>query len=412
MPFFCHYCGKERPDEEFTKEHVIPQALGGAVRPTNPFLLDVCKRCNSACGRHVDGPFIRSWYTQMDRFGNSRRYIDLDRDPIVPLLYLGENQDVKWEGKICDYWQGPAGDHVFHFHLRYPDTESVRPVVGRPLNAKAEDIDPGFILVFLVATHPKWVRCVIKSVMDQIDDAKIYVINLTHQPQGSPRFGEIPEDLKTLIEQVKQLFRSPLKNQVSLQPDIGERFLAKLALGFGSLLLDESFRTSAEATKLRNYVWAKTAEEREAMKLHGTGFFTSLVESRPGHNMNDVVGWKPGHVILLQAFGREALALSVMFYGSQSATVRVTTNPDHWQGRLAGTDSPQTTVFLVAPGFRTFVGPVPLSKFVIARGELRQGRIEPVVGPFLKQVEDHPPPPPFEDPELAPQEHQPGDETA
>ncbi len=394
MPFFCHYCGKERADDELTKEHVLPKALGGNVTPTNPFALDVCKRCNTACGRHVDGPFIRSFSTQMDRFANARRYIDLDRDAVVPLLYLGESQDVQWEGKLCDYWQGPAGDHVFHFHLRYPDTDSVRPVVGHPLNAKAEEIDPGFVLIFLIATHTQWVRCVIRSVMEQIDDAKIYVVNVNPQPQG-PRFGEIPESLKPLIEQLWQLLRKPLNNRIALQPDIGDRFLAKLALGFGSLLLDEAFRTSEDATKLRNYVWARTAEEREALKLHGTNFFNSLTQSRPGYSINDAIGWKPGHVILLQAF--ERLALSVMFYGSQSATVAVTANPAHWQGRLLGTGSPQSTVYLVAPGFRTFVGPVPLSRYVAARGELAKGRILPEVGPFLKQVEEHPPPPPFED---------------
>lgn len=399
MPFFCHYCGKERPDDELTKEHVLPQALGGNVGPTNPFLLDVCKRCNSACGRYVDGPFIRSWYTQMDRFGSARRYIDLDRDPVIPLLYMGENQDAQWEGKICDYWQGPAGDHVFHFHSRYPEAETVRPVVGRPLSAKAEDIDPGFILIFLVATHPKWVRCVIKSVMAQIDDAKIYVPNLTHQPQGKPRFGEIPENLKPLIEHLYQLLRDPLKLKIALQPDIGDRFLAKLALGFGSLLLDEGFRTSSDATKLRNCLWAKTAEEREALKINGTNFFSSLAEGRSGYNMRDAIGWMPGHVILLQAFGQEALALSVVFYGSQDATIRVTTNHAHWQGRLVGTDGLQTTLFLIAPGFQTFVGPVPLSRYIAARGELPKGNILPVVGPFLKAVEDHAPPPPFEDPE-------------
>lgn len=175
--------------------------------------------------------------------------------------------------------------------------------------------------------------------------------------------------------------------------------MAKLALGFGSLLLDEGFRTSSDATKLRNCLWAKTAEEREALKINGTNFFSSLAEGRSGYNMRDAIGWKPGHVILLQAFGQEALALSVVFYGSQDATIRVTTNHAHWQGRLVGTDGLQTTLFLIAPGFQTFVGPVPLSRYIAARGELPKGNILPVVGPFLKAVEDHAPPPPFEDPE-------------
>lgn len=396
MQFFCHYCGKARPDEDLTKEHVLPQALGGNVTPTNPFTLDVCRRCNSACGRHVDGPYIRSWLTQMDRFANGRRYIDLERDPVVPLLYMGENQDLQWEGKICDYWQGPAGDHVFHFHARYPDTESVRPEVGRPLNAKAADIDPGFIVIFAVATNPLWARCLVRSVMAQIDDAPIFVANASHPPPpGShPRFGSITESLRPLIDRLKQVMRGELINEIALRPDAGERFLAKLALGFGSLLLDPSFRTSEDATKLRNYLWEKKADEREALKLHGTGFFANRIESN--RSLNDVIGWKAGHVILLQAFGMEALGLSVMFYGSQEANIRVTANPDHWDGRMAGTGTPQTTLYLVAPGFRTFVGPVPLSKYIAASTELKRGNVVNEVGRFMHQVESHPEPPPFD----------------
>lgn len=392
MSFFCHYCGQNRPDEQLTKEHVLPKALGGNVEPKNPFALDVCRRCNIACGRHVDGPFIRSWRTQMDRFANARRYIDLEQNPVIPLLYLGENHDIQWEEKICDYWQGPAGDHVFHFHERYLNTESVRPEVGRPLNAKPQEIDAGFILVFLVATNPPWIRCAIKSVMEQIDDAPIYVVNLKNQPQGNARFGEIPASLTPLIEQLKQ---ADLNNQIVIQIDAGERFLAKLAVGFGSLFLDSSFKTSEDVTKLRNYLWAKSAEDRQALKMYGTGFFSNLFHCQPGNNLNDLIGWKPGHVILLQAFDQQVLTLSVMFYGSQSATVRVSSNPDHWKN-LGEANAPNGTVFLVAPGFRTFVGPVPLSRYIAARGELKVGKVIPVVGSFLQQVEEHPPPPSFE----------------
>jgi hypothetical protein len=60
MTELCPYCGKTKPTEEFTDEHVVPAAVGGNLMPTNPFLLRACRRCNTACGRHVDGPFIRS----------------------------------------------------------------------------------------------------------------------------------------------------------------------------------------------------------------------------------------------------------------------------------------------------------------------------------------------------------------
>lgn len=65
MPFICPYCGREKSDVERSQKHVLPKALGGNIAPQNPFSLVVCRRCNSACGRHIDGPFIRCWLTHV-----------------------------------------------------------------------------------------------------------------------------------------------------------------------------------------------------------------------------------------------------------------------------------------------------------------------------------------------------------
>lgn len=78
---FCAYCGKDRPDDIVTKEHVVPKALGGALTPTNPFLLDVCEPCNDACGRWVDGPFIRSFLVHNARAQLAYEYVDPSAHP-------------------------------------------------------------------------------------------------------------------------------------------------------------------------------------------------------------------------------------------------------------------------------------------------------------------------------------------
>src|SRR5215831_8911581 len=85
----CPYCARMKSQEQFTDEHVVPAALGGNITPKNPFKLRTCRRCNTACGRHVDGPFIRSWTTSNDRAAHARKYLDLSRGAIVPLVYLG-----------------------------------------------------------------------------------------------------------------------------------------------------------------------------------------------------------------------------------------------------------------------------------------------------------------------------------
>src|SRR2546423_889478 len=62
----CTYCYRSKGP--FTAEHVLPEALGGKLEPVNPFKLStVCLRCNGAAGRHIDGPFCRSWLMMHDR---------------------------------------------------------------------------------------------------------------------------------------------------------------------------------------------------------------------------------------------------------------------------------------------------------------------------------------------------------
>src|SRR6266849_9315440 len=145
----CSYCWREKPDEEITDEHVLPRALGGNLEPRNPFLLrSVCKTCNVVSGRHIDGPFLRSWFFNNYRAENARKYIDLSVNPIVPLTYLGGVQTDLATDKSCEMWLGPAGDRVYHFHNSYPKAEGV---VGPPLYLRPEEIDPWFVFVFIRA---------------------------------------------------------------------------------------------------------------------------------------------------------------------------------------------------------------------------------------------------------------------
>jgi len=85
----CPYCGQDRPDNESSVEHVIPQAIGGGVQPVNPFLLPVCQRCNSACGHYVDGPFLKSWLVQNRRQLHALRHTLLSPQTVFPLGYNG-----------------------------------------------------------------------------------------------------------------------------------------------------------------------------------------------------------------------------------------------------------------------------------------------------------------------------------
>lgn len=399
MSFFCAYCGQDKPESTATQEHVFPDALGGKVQPTNPFTMDVCGGCNTTCGNYVDGSFLRSWLFGIDRFSHAQRYVDLARNPIASLFFAGENAEFQWEDKICDYWTGPAGAMVLHFHQRYPGTEDVRTEVGRPLGVRTRDIDPGFVVVVITNTNPVWWNCIFQSVSaaKQFKDAALYVANASEPPTVSSRYAAVPAKLTPLVDRLLATEGHVFANRIAMDPHAGERFLAKLALGFGSLYLDPSFRTSEDAERLRAYMWQKDPASREAMRIRGTTFWHHFFHGDQERiNLNRLLGWRPGHVILIQEFENLAVSLSVMLYGSQHATIVMSSTPAHWAGRIPGSSNPRALVFIVAPVFQRAIGPVPLTHYTGARDALQRGRVINDIGALIQEVESLPEPPPFD----------------
>lgn len=117
----CLYCNIEKPIEEFSDEHVITQAIGGNIEPIDPFkLTEICQRCNRLCGLFVDGPFIRSWFTQSSRTSFVFKALKPGGSATLPLTYNGVLDDLACESRICELWIGSTGDTVYHFHEPYP----------------------------------------------------------------------------------------------------------------------------------------------------------------------------------------------------------------------------------------------------------------------------------------------------
>jgi hypothetical protein len=91
MPKICIYCGQGKPEEEFTLEHIWPDALGGDLLPALFQTNDVCQRCNNLAGLFVDGAFLKSWLGQAERATSPYDYLDLDinLNSVTPLNYMG-----------------------------------------------------------------------------------------------------------------------------------------------------------------------------------------------------------------------------------------------------------------------------------------------------------------------------------
>ncbi|MBS0189683.1 MAG: HNH endonuclease [Planctomycetes bacterium] len=376
----CPYCGKDRPDGERSREHVVPQAIGGGLEPVNPFILEgVCKRCNSAAGHYIDGPFLRSWFIQNSRHANALRHVQLNPNTVLPLGYNGQLKHEIVPGLLCDYWRGPTGDSIFHFHVTYPESTGIA-TIGLPTNVPPEQMDPGFAFLFLAATNPVWHLPIVNSVMATLPGAELYLGN---GPPGGP-LQPIPEARTGIQRELRRLVEGDIPTEISVAKDYGDRFLAKLALGIGALRLAPEFVRSDDAKILRDAMWQRDSTERAKLPVVGTGFLESSSSGITG-----LLHWPQGHLLVLKQVGR-SLSLCPVFFGQLSAVVQITSTPAFWRDRIDANGA----VFAIAPGLRRVVGPVDLATFIAAR-QFPDEVIDQQLTDLFRAVESSPPLPRF-----------------
>jgi len=85
----CIFCNIEKPESEFSLEHIFPQSLGGAQASDLFKTRRACQRCNSIMGLFVDAPLVKNFFSQNDMAENALYYIDLKKPRPLPLRYMG-----------------------------------------------------------------------------------------------------------------------------------------------------------------------------------------------------------------------------------------------------------------------------------------------------------------------------------
>lgn len=76
MSKICIFCNTEKPENDFSLEHIFPQSLGGAQASDLFKTRHVCQRCNSIMGLFVDAPLVKNYFSQNDMAENALHYID------------------------------------------------------------------------------------------------------------------------------------------------------------------------------------------------------------------------------------------------------------------------------------------------------------------------------------------------
>jgi hypothetical protein len=144
------------------------------------------------------------------------------------------------------------------------------------------------------------------------------------------------------------------KTQLTIAVDYGNRFLAKISLGLGSILLNNSFMTSASADLLREFMWTKDYGKRKLIPVRGTGFLGEM----PGLAQNNLLKWDGGHVLALINLKNEIVLYS-NFYGTQEGLMLVSDYAGHWVD-----SSIEGLVFVIVPGLGRVVGPLDIAEFI------------------------------------------------
>jgi len=369
MEKFCVYCGQTKPISEFSDEHVLPEALGGNLYQ-NPFLLkDVCERCNNICGLFVDGPFIKSWFTH-NGMAQGALYSGRIGQAVLPLNYIGKLDEVTDGDRICDCWLGPNGDSIYHFHEPYPPEDHIGFSVGPSASSYNTKLDDGFVFTFLVSNNPDWYLPVLAAVFSQFRKRKGSKTELYLGNGATPRggiFSDIPPNRNALHARLVSLNGKQRGSLVSIDIHQGERFLAKLALGFGALFLNPTFRTSAAAQCLRSYLRERDWQKRALIPLKQSGFINPIPDKITGlqndlEELADEVKkfpeWPGGHSFLLLPC-EGTLMLYSRIFKMQSACIQVSDEASHWENLI----DYEGLLFLINPGIRECLGPLKLSEF-------------------------------------------------
>lgn len=315
---------------------------------------------------------------QNGRALNERRHLDFSRNPEIPFSYMGRLRESPLPGKVADNWTGPTGDFLLHFHDPYPNPTEP----GKPIPMPGQAYDPGFVVFFIRATNPVWHPVILKSVIGSFAGADLYIVNGANPP---PPFQKMPNSMDELKQKIVALMQQPIGLQFEMQIDYGDRFLAKLALGFGGILLPPAFKESGDAKRLRGFLWEKDFDKRAGQKVRGVGF-----TGMPNDDVEKLLAWTPGHTIYIADMG-DFLFLVPVFYGNQTGAIEIARDRALWKEKIPS----EGIIYVIAPGFKEWM-PATLGQYIAARQGLLPATDK--LQKFMEMVENAPELPPFDAP--------------
>lgn len=361
----CIYCNPEKPDGEFSDEHIWPDALGGDYLPPSVWRTDdVCGRCNNLSGLYVDGSFIKSWAGAAERATGAFEYLSRASlgNAIVPLNFHGQLPEVPVsQGELAEYWSGPCGANIVH--IRPADTADDWSAYagGDP---RAKKLAAGRAYLALTSDNPFWIAVSLNSFRAHFRKAQRFVTNAGVPPEWSHivKAPDPSDPVQAQDLQVMAAVQNAAREGQSLVcrtitgKDLGTRLLAKLALAAGYKLLGQAFLATAYAAILRQGLWERDPEARKAIPVRGTGY---LGDNSP---FASVPMFWPGAWVLMLNHTTAGLSLSVFTPSKRAMHVLISDegdllrhlDPAYNEGR----------VWLTVPSCSVGLGPIWLPDYL------------------------------------------------
>ncbi len=271
---YCLYCDQDISSDEFSDEHIWPQALGGDILPTDIWRIDVCEKCNSMSGVFVDGAFIKGWSVQNQRVNlNSSK-----NESGLQFAYIGRVDNLGApQGEIVDYYTSKRASVLV---IRPEESEDLWKsyVGGNPKRKKLANYRA--YLIFNIADQSQH-KTVYDGFRKQFDRYQRFIAtpmnisdkvidHIDHPNHPYPQDRAIRDAyFKTSNNGEK------ISGQIVMDLDYGMRFACKLALALGYKLIGEQFIGSNDCNLLRRGFREANFQKRQTLPIRGTSFYSN-----------------------------------------------------------------------------------------------------------------------------------------
>ncbi|MGX7744801.1 HNH endonuclease [Rhodopseudomonas parapalustris] len=361
----CIYCGVDKPEVEFSDEHIWPDALGGDFLPPFWRTNDVCGTCNNLSGVFVDGAFIKGFFGSAERQYDGLDYLDPEKPSrVLPLSYLGSIQNVQMkDGEIADFWVCAPGANIVHIREASEETTWDSYAGGDP-RRQSKRSKAGRVLIALTSAEIYWICTALLSVKQQFAKAEKFVTNLDVPPTWN-HFKELDradpkqaDDLRLMNEIEAMSARGErLHNTVTISAAADGRFLAKLALAVGFKLFGEPFLKTSYGLDLRKAFREADLQKRRAIPIRGSGYLRSVDLGA----LRDVLRWPGGWVLLIL---RQATSLSLIVQPPSGTSMVIQITDDAKLLDELSAEYRNGLAWLTVPGALRAVGPISYPEYI------------------------------------------------